>query len=94
VMEGDILADTTSAYWTNRLALLDKIMPTQEQTFRYHSHIQVTLDGGTTYYANVTLQDWDCPTEALYPTRTPFMFQWENPYGYWRRVSDSVIVAI
>lgn len=95
VMEGDILADDTDSYWVNRKALMSIVIPTNDHIYRYHSHIQIKLDGDNeTYWCNVNLEDYDAPLEAFYPTRTPFQFNWINNFGYWRKLSDSSIAYI
>jgi hypothetical protein len=94
-MEGDILGSTTTEYWTNRKALLAVVLPKPGQNFRYHGNLQIKLDGDSeTYWCNVDLEDRDTPTEAFYPTRTPFQFQWTNPYGYWRKLSNNAVAYI
>lgn len=96
-MEGDIVGTTTAEYWVNRKELLAVVIPDFEdsQIYRYHSHIQIKLDGDNeTYYANVILKTRSTPMRALYPTVTEFQFQWENPYGYWRKLSNNVPALI
>ena len=96
-MEGDIVASTTPEYWVNRKELLAVTVPDFEdsQIYRFHSHIQIKIDGDPeTYYANVVLKDWEAPMEALHPSVTPFQFQWENPFGYWRKVSTNTVAII
>jgi len=96
-MEGDIVGNDTSDYWANRKELLAVVIPDFEdsQLFRYHSHIQVKFDGDNeTYYANVTLKDHSEPMSTDGWSKTPFQFQWENPYGYWRKLSNNVPVLI
>lgn len=96
-MEGDIVSDSTAGYWVNRKELLAVTIPDYEnsQIYRYHSHIQIKIDGDPeTYFANVVLKGHEVPMEALYPTVTSFQFQWECPYGYWRKVSNNVPVLI
>lgn len=95
LMEGDILGLDTDDYWINRKALLAVVIPTNDHIYRYHGHIQIKLDGDSeTYWCNVDLEDYDAPTEAFYPTRTPFQFQWVNNFGYWRRLSNNSIAYI
>ncbi len=53
------------------------------------------LDGDSNVYvANVILKDWDVPLQALYPTVTPFQFQWEAPVGYWTILSTQAVAKI
>ena len=95
MMEGDLLGADTDAYWVNRKALLEIVVPDETQTLRYHSQIRIKLNGDSeTYWCNVTLEDYDAPLEAFFPTRTPFIFQWKNPYGYWRKLSNNAAVKI
>ena len=96
-MEGDIVGDTTENYWVRRKELLAVVIPDFEdsQIFRYHSHIQIKIDGDSeTYWANLTLKDYEVPMRALYPTVTEFQFQWDNPYGYWRKLSNNAAALI
>lgn len=94
-MEGDILGLDTDDYWVNRKALLNIVIPKPDQTHRFHSQIRIRLDGDpATYYANVVLEDYDVPLEAFYPTRTPFIFQWTCPFGYWRNLSTNQVAFI
>jgi len=90
-MEGHILADSTSAYWTARKALLAVVIPDPIQTTAIHGTIRIQIDGDTeVYYVEVVLKDWAIPLEALYPTVTPFMFQWESFTGYWNKLSGGI----
>lgn len=83
--EGHILADTTSGYWTARKALLAIAMPQPDTLVKFHSRILMVVDDGATVYrADVNLAGFAIPLEALYPTVTPFQFQWECNVGYWR----------
>jgi hypothetical protein len=96
-MEGHILGDSTSDYWTNRKELLGVVIPdpTYLHLYRFHSRVDVKIDGDTeTYYAYVILKDYEVPLEALYPTVTPFQFQWENVFGYWRKLSNNAAALI
>ena len=94
-MQGHIMGDTTTEYWTMRKALLAIVIPKPGHLFRYHGTIEIQLDGDAeTYWCNVTLEDRDTPTEALYPTVTPFQFQWTNEFGYWRKLSNNAVAYI
>jgi hypothetical protein len=94
-MEGHILADTTSAYWTARKALLNIVVPNFDQPLTIHGTINIQLDGDSeTYFTRVALVDWDVPLEAFYPTVTPFMFQWESFDGYWLKLSSFLSAKI
>lgn len=94
-MEGHIVSDTATGYWTARKALLAIITPTEPQTNRIHGSVRVQVVGdGATYYMEVVLEDYEVPMEALYPTVTPFQFQWSGNFGYWRRMSDNVVVPL
>jgi len=88
-MEGHILADSTSAYWTARKALLAIVIPDYTQVIPIHGTINIVLDGDAeTYFTRIILKSSDVPLQALYPTVTPFMFQWESFDGYWLKLSD------
>lgn len=94
-MEGHFLTDTTTQYWEKRKALMAILVPNNDHVYRYHSHVQIKLDGDSeTYWANLTLKDYDAPLEANYPTVTPFHFQWEINFGYWRKLSNNAIARI
>jgi hypothetical protein len=94
-MQGHLLADSTSEYWTRRKALLAVIVPDIDPVYRFHSVIQMQLDGdGNVYYANVILKDYDIPLIANYPTVTAFQIQWEAPVGYWTVLSSLAIAKI
>lgn len=94
-MRGHILANTTTEYWTYRKALLAVVIPKPGHNFRYTGTIEIKLDGDSeTYWCNVDLEDRDTPTEAFYPTVTPFQFQWVNNFGYWRKLSNNAVAYI
>lgn len=96
-MEGHILGNSTSDYWTNRKELIGVVIPdpTYLHQYRYHSRLDVKIDGDNeTYYAYVILKEYEIPLEALYPTVTPFQFQWENVVGYWRKLSNNAVALI
>ena len=94
-MEGHFLTTDTTEYWVRRKALMAILVPQNARVYRYHSHCQIKLDGDSeTYWANLTLKDFDAPLEANYPTVTPFHFQWEIKYGYWRKLSDNTAAYI
>lgn len=94
-MEGHILSDSTSAYWTARKALLNIVVPDFTQTLAIHGTINIQIDGDSeTYFTRVALMDWDVPLEALFPTVTPFLFQWESFDGYWLKLSNFLAAKI
>jgi len=94
-MEGHFLSDNTTQYWQIRNALLSVVIPFNDHLYRWHSRIRMKVDGDAeTYWCYVVLMDYDAPLEANYPTVTPFQFQWENEYGYWRKLSDNSIAFI
>lgn len=88
-MEGAILADSTSAYWTARKNLLNIVIPDFTQTLPIHGSIRMQIDGDSEiYFTRVMLEDWDVPLAALYPTVTQFQFQWTSIDGYWLKLSN------
>lgn len=95
VMEGHFKTDDTTQYWVKRKALMNILIPNDNHLYRYHSRVVFKLDGDSeSYYGDLTLKDYDAPVEANYPTVTPFQFQWEVAYGYWRKLSDGTIAKI
>lgn len=96
-MEGDIVGNDTIQYWVNRKELLAVVVPNplNKHLYRYHSRIDVKFDGDTeTYYSYVKLKDHSVPLSTAQWCSTPFQFQWENPYGYWRKLSDNTAVLL
>lgn len=98
-MEGHIVGNSTDQYWTHRKELLKVVIPDYEdsQVYRYTSHIQVKFDGDSeTYYANVILKDHEEPMSTSGPgwSVTPFQFQWECAFGYWRKLSNNEAALI
>lgn len=94
-MEGHFLTNNTTEYWQKRKALMAILVPQNYHGYRYHSRVHIKLDGDSeTYWADLTLKDYDAPLEANYPTVTPFQFQWEADYGYWRALSNNLIAQI
>jgi hypothetical protein len=85
--EGNIVENTTTAYWTSRKALVSKVIPDYAQgptTYR-HSHLRMQIDGDTdTYYADVQLSSYAVPLSTTgAPTVSPFQFNWTCNLGYW-----------
>lgn len=90
-MEGHIKADTTDDYWVRRKALLNVVVPDADQLLPWHGYVQWSPDGDTeTYYQKVHLVECEVPMEALYPTVTPFRFEWEGLDGYWLKLSNNL----
>lgn len=89
-MEGHIKANTTELYWTARDALLNIVIPDPIQLAPFHGYVMFKRNGDSeTYYQRVHLEDSEVPTEALYPTVTPFEFEWSGIDGYWLRLSNN-----
>ena len=83
-MEGHIKANTPELYWTARKALLNIVIPDFNQTFGWHGYVEFqAADTTTLYRQKVHVVHWEVPIEALYPTVTPFRFEWEGLDGYW-----------
>jgi hypothetical protein len=94
-IEGDILGDDYSNYWTLRKALLAIFVPHIDNTLDNHVKLTIVLsDGGTQYYADCTVDSWSIPIEALQPSVTPFRFQLTCNHGYWRNVSGGATAYI
>lgn|SRR5262245_52390260 len=89
VMEGHIKANTTEAYWTARKALLNIVVPDYDQIYPTHGTVQFKINGDSeTYTQGVHLENYEVQTEALYPTVTPFRFEWTGLQGYWLKLSN------
>lgn len=96
-MEGDIVGNNTTDYWVVRKALLAVVIPNPlyKHLYRFHSRVDVKFDGDTeTYYSYVILKDHSEPLSTAQWCSTPFQFQWENTYGYWRKLSDNTAVLL
>jgi hypothetical protein len=96
-MEGDIVGNGTSDYWVNRKELLAVVIPNPANLhfYRYHSRLDVKIDGDSeTYYAYVILKDHEEPMSTAGYSVSPFQFQWENVYGYWRKLSNNAVAFI
>jgi len=94
-MEGKIKATTPELYWTARKALLNIVVPDAEQTLGWHGYVGFKAADTTELYLQaVHLVHYDAPLEALYPTVTPFRFEWEGLDGYWHAQSTGLPVKI
>lgn len=96
-MEGHILGDDTSDYWVNRKELLAVVIPnpTYLHQYRYHSRLDIKFDGDNeTYYSYVILKDHEEPMSTDFWGNTPFQFQWENTFGYWRKLSNNAVALV
>jgi len=86
-VEGEIVTNSTSSYWTARKALVSCVLPLKVQTptvYR-HSAIRMVIDGDSDHYwADVQLTSYSIPLATTgAPTVSPFMFSWECNAGYW-----------
>lgn len=94
-MEGHLLSDSTSQYWTRRKALLDVVLPDAQQTQGFHGFVQFSVDGdGAIYSQHVHLESSEIETVALYPTVTPMRFEWSGLDGYWTNLSTGLPAKI
>jgi hypothetical protein len=95
-MKGEILADTTSSFWTKRKSLLQKVIPPQGNTEFDHVKFVLTVDGDATqYYAFCILeQNLGALTASGSPTVQEFDLTFECREAYWRKVSDNSYVVI
>lgn len=95
-MEGEILADTTSSYWTKRKSLMAKIIPSPTNIVYDPIKFKLKVDGDSeTYYAFCVLQSNIGALEATgAPTVTEFQLGFSCRFGYWRRESDDVAVRL
>lgn len=95
-LEGEILADSTSQFWTRRKALLEKIIPEPTGTVYDPVKFRMTVDGDSNvYYAFCVLESMvGALTASGSPTVSEFMLGFSCRFGYWRRESDDVAVRI
>lgn len=94
-MEGHIKANTTELYWQARKDLLNIVVPDVEQLAPWHGYVMFKYNGDSnTYYQRVHLVHYEIPTEALYPTVTPFRFEWDGLDGYWLTLGTNVAVKL
>jgi hypothetical protein len=84
-MKGDIIGNDYTDYWDKRFALMSTIVPHPSNRVRSHGRIYITPVGlgGADYYADVILDNYEAPMEALYPTVTSYSFEFICPVGYW-----------
>ena len=95
--EGQILgvgasdAARSTSYVTQRLALLDGILPPVGlQTSRKHGVLRVRLDGMTeTADADVVTVSQSVPMQALFPANSEFMVTWKGFEPYFVGTSSS-----
>jgi len=96
-MEGDIVGNSTSDYWVNRKELLAVVIPQPSylHLYRFHSRLDVKVDGDSeTYYCYVILKEHEEPMSTAGYSVSPFQFQWENVFGYWRKLSNNAVALI
>lgn len=83
-VEGHCLADTSTAYVTARLALLDAVLPPLGTlTSRKHAVLRIRMDGmSEDADTDVVVTTMQIPMAALYPANSEFMITWKgfNPY--------------
>ena len=92
--EGEILGSSTSDYWTKRKALAYCALPKaiQASNIYRHSFMEITLDDGSSYHADLQMASYSIPLSASgAPTVSPFMFSWEINEGYWSDVYGSLV---
>lgn len=96
-MEGEIVTDTTTAYWTARRNLVELVVPNSQQLVRKHSRIYIELENGSgvSYYADVQLEHYQIPIAATgSPTVSPFQFSWTCNKGYWTVTNTQALVRL
>lgn len=83
-VEGNVLADTSTAYVTARLALIDAVLPPLTiQNTRRHGTIRIQLDGMTeSADCNVQVVSQSIPMAALFPANSRFMVTWKGFLPY------------
>lgn len=89
--EGACLADTSTAYVTARLALVDAVLPpVTALTSRKHAVLRVRMDGMTEDAdADVVVIQQAVPMAALFPANSQFMITWKGFLPYFVGVSSS-----
>lgn len=97
-LEGRLVADNPSDFWTDRAALLEAIVPPvdgERETFE-HGTLTITLPGYTAgdLYALVNLTEYDFPVTSQSGRSAEYRFSWVASLGYWRLVSDDTLVII
>jgi len=95
-IEGTILARTTTEYWTQRKALMNKCFPAPNNTVYDPIKIEMVIDGdANTYYAFCVLDDavgaLDVETTHS-PTVTKFQLSYSCRAGYWTGPTGLVIL--
>jgi hypothetical protein len=96
-MEGHILGNSTTDYWVNRKELLAVVIPNPAylHLYRYHHRLDIKIDGDSeTYYSYVILKEHEEPMSTDGYSVSPFQFQWENVFGYWRKLSNNAVAFI
>lgn len=99
-MNGVILADTTSQFWTRRKALAAKVIPPPtDAAYPEYDHVRfiAQFDGdGNTYYADAILISnigaLDVAVQS--PTVEEFELMFECRDGYWRNGLGGSLVVI
>jgi hypothetical protein len=90
-MEGDLLDDTPEDYIAARQEALRVILPDPiaSVTQRKLGTLVVRYSGmSEDMETDVALDGWEMPMEALYPSTTPFMFNWVSFTPYWTGVAS------
>jgi hypothetical protein len=89
-MEGDLLADTPEDYIAARQEVLALILgdPLAAVTTRKMGTLVIRYAGMTEdMETDVALESWDMGMEAIYPSTTPFQFNWVSFTPYWTGVA-------
>lgn len=93
---GEILASSTSEYWTRRKALMTDIIPPPTNEDYDHVKFLLTVDGDATqYYAMCILdQNLGALESDGSPTVSAFELSFECREGYWKSVSGDVVTIL
>lgn len=96
-MEGEILSSTTTEYWTRRKALMQKIIPPQDNISYDHVKFLMKVDGDVAqYYVFTTVESNVGALDVAIgsPTVSEFQLSFECKEGYWRNVATDAYVVL
>ncbi len=95
IVSGRILARTTSEYWTQRKALMAKLLPGPNNSVYDPIKFELQLDGDSTvYFAFCVLIDFSAPltVDEHVSTVSSFSMEYECRAGYWSSSTGLVIL--
>jgi hypothetical protein len=89
-VEGDIMGQSMAHYDQLRRNLLNALLPQAITNRTYTGTVQVTDETPETFTSLVTLVTYSLIQEGLYPSRSPFMFEWESDDPFVYKTSDGL----